>query len=190
MPYNLYATYQNQQPLTWEVFSRLMDDISACLKYAETKERKKLAACQVAIAFGCYNGPTSSALRQLRWQDLFRNTYNFYDENRSCVVIDRKLEMLARKNYRLSDARNPEQYVLCNQFRPDQPIHAIQFNTILQEIFQKFGVACCEPTSLTLRKTFTCKVYHDLARGEVALQVLSRELGVSMSVMRAYVGNC
>ncbi len=161
--------------------------MTAHLSTGEGLRSHHLARYQVAIAFGCYHGPIFRELAHLQWQDLQGAFYTFRFESRDSVVIDQNLKPMVARNYQWANADRADQRLLQHPLVRDKMVSARLFNQTLRHIFNDFGIDSPDVNFQTLRKTFARKVYEDMGRSEMALEILAHELGYSGHQVKAFV---
>lgn len=150
-------------------------------------ERIAYARYQSAIAFGCYLGPSSKELLTLRWNHLFNQIYKWRFEERYNVVIDKDLHKVATTNFDIVKPERKNELVLPHLFNSNKSVSAGQFNASLIKLFTEFLVNTPEPNFQTLRKTFARKIFEDMAYSDLAVEILSDQLGYSRTLTRTYL---
>lgn len=181
------SRFYQQRPLEWSTFLKLMEDINNRLLVCNEHERDRLANYQVAIAFGCYLAPNSTELLNLTWRKLKQDKFYYMYEERTPAVVDDHLREIIDKNYAIVKPFGYNRYLLCNNFKGNQPIAAKRFNKVLADIFEQFGIDTPHANFQTLRKTFARKVFLDLSATDEAVEILSNEFGMNPGLMRIFL---
>lgn len=181
-------------PLKWEEeFQKLLHEMSVMIHEASGNRKVTLARYQTAFAIGGYLGPRAKELLHFTWYDFVGKTtkdlYEFKTEKKRKIYFNDKLVRLVNSNYEIVDPLNIHDFILASPSHPGKTITTRAFNKTFKELLSQFNIKTDNPSSHTLRKTFSYRIFKNKGADEQALIFISEILNhASTKYTRKYLG--
>jgi|GEM_PF-5761915 integrase len=181
-------------PLKWEEeFQKLLHEMSVMIHEASGNRKVTLARYQTSFAIGGYLGPRAKELLHFTWFDFVGKTtkdlYEFKTEKSRKIYYNDKLVRLVNSNYKIVDPLNVHDYILQSPGHPGKTITTRAFNKTFKELLEKLSIKTDNPSSHTLRKTFSYRIFKNKGADEQALIFISEILNhASTQYTRKYLG--
>jgi integrase len=180
-------------PMSWEQFqnlsSRIAHDIDHTVK--NNKKKVQLSKFLLLINVGSYMGLRLSDILNLSWENILNKNIVEVEEQKTKktrqITINGNLKSLLNKYVDYIHPATLNEKIFTNT--NDSVLSRQYVNRKLKELFKHYKIKVANPSSHTLRKTFSLKCYETQFKSEDGLITLSQILNHSnTAITRKYIG--